>query len=162
MKISIISDIHDNIEKLSLALPLCAKADLTLCCGDLCSPFVIRKLGTGLTHPVHIVFGNNDGDRFRLASNAGKFPHLQLHGEYAELSLDERLIAINHYDNIARGLAKGSGFDVVCFGHNHTYEVTTIGKTLLINPGEIYGGLSGHSTFAIYDTKTNEVQRIEL
>ena len=59
-------------------------------------------------------------------------------------------------------LAKGGQFDVVCFGHNHRFEITPRGRTLLINPGEVYGGLTGNSTFVIYDTDTNKAERVNL
>ncbi|HWQ91373.1 MAG TPA: metallophosphoesterase [Clostridia bacterium] len=156
MKIAILSDIHDNLPLLRRALERCREADVLICCGDLCSPFVVKELGQGFAKPLHIVFGNNDGDRFRIALAASKFPHLVVHGEYAELELDSRTFSINHFDNIGRAIAKGGQHDVVCFGHNHQFEITTVGKTLIINPGEIYGGLTGRSTFAIYDTTTGQ------
>jgi hypothetical protein len=90
-----------------------------------------------------------------------KFPHIQLHGEYAELDLDGRSFSVNHFDTIGRAIAKGERYDVVCFGHNHRFEITQLGRTLVINPGEIFGGLSGHSTFAIYDTIAGKAERIE-
>ena len=64
--------------------------------------------------------------------------------------------------NIGRALAGSPVYDVVCFGHNHRFEVTHEGDTLLINPGEIFGGLTGQSTFVIYDTDRGEAERIEL
>ena len=36
------------------------------------------------------------------------------------------------------------------------------GRTLLVNPGEIWGHLTGFSTVAILDTSSLEVERIEL
>jgi hypothetical protein len=164
MKIAILSDIHDNIVKLRTALALVRdrNAEAVICCGDLCSPFMAKELGQGFSGPVHVVFGNNDGDRFRIASNAVKFPHLQFHGEYVELELDGRTLSVNHFDNIGRALARGQQFDVVCFGHNHRFEVGAQGRTLVINPGEIYGGLTGQSTFVVYDTATGTADRVAV
>ena len=162
MQIAILSDIHDNLPALRRALEKCQGADALICCGDLCSPFVARELGTGFDRPTHIVFGNNDGDPFRIASNAARFPQIQLHGEYVELDLGGKSFAINHFDNIGRALTRGGVFDVVCFGHNHKFEITHAGRTLVINPGEIFGGLTGHSTFVLYDTATGETTRVDL
>lgn len=162
MKVAIVSDIHDNLPLLRKALDGCQHAQALICCGDLCSPFVARELGQGFAGPIHVVFGNNDGDRFRIAANATKFPQLQFHGEYVELDLGGKRFAVNHFDNLGRALAGSGTFDVVCFGHNHKYEVTPAGRTLLINPGEIYGGLTGHSTFVLYDTATAQAARVDL
>ena len=61
-------------------------------------------------------------------------------------------------------------YDVVCFGHNHTREITRVGKTLAINPGAIMGAAFNAdgtrrevpSTYMVYDTATGEVETIEL
>lgn len=154
MKIAILSDIHDNLPKLRAALALCQPAEAMVCCGDLCSPFVAKELGSAFGKPIHIVFGNNDGDPFRIAQNARSYPHLQFHGEYVELEFGGKSFSVNHFDNIGRAIARGGRYDVVCFGHNHQREITRLDPTLMINPGEIYGFLSGQSTFAMYETST--------
>lgn len=162
MKIAILSDIHDNLPMLRRALERSQQAEALICCGDLCSPFVVKEFGRGFAKPTHIVFGNNDGDRFRIAATAVKFPHIKLHGEYVELELDGKTFAVNHFDNIGRAIAKGEQYDVVCFGHNHQFEIASSGKTLIVNPGEVYGGLTSHSTFAMYDTGSGKAERIDL
>ena len=75
MKIAVISDIHDNIWNLqkALAMPELQATEAMLCCGDLCSPFVIHLLGRAYSGPVHIVFGNNDGDVAAIIGNAKKY-----------------------------------------------------------------------------------------
>jgi hypothetical protein len=162
MKIAIISDIHDHREKLRLALGQIEDTDKLICCGDLCSPFIMRDLGSLYSKPIHIVFGNNDGDLFRLTEAAYEFEHIHLHGEVADLTVDNRRIAVTHFDNLGYMIAASGVYDVVCFGHNHKYEVSMDGKTLRINPGEIMGELTGHSTFVVYDTQTNEVTQYDV
>jgi putative phosphoesterase len=162
MKIAIISDIHDHRKKLQKALSQLQEADKLICCGDLCSPFIVRDLGSGFLKTIHIVFGNNDGDLFRIAKTADEFEHVHLHGEVADLVLDGKHFAVTHFDNIGRMLATSDEYDVVCYGHNHKYEVAFEGKTLKINPGEIMGELSGSSSFVIYDTGSGEVTRFEV
>lgn len=164
MKVAILSDIHDNIPKLRAALTLVRdrSAEVIICCGDLCSPFMAKELGQGFSGPIHVVFGNNDGDRFRIAANGGKFPNLVFHGEYAELDLGGRTFCVNHFDNIGHAIAHGEHFDVVCFGHNHRFEISHQGRTLVINPGEIYGGLTGQSTFVVYDTAADAAERVAV
>lgn len=162
MKVAILSDIHDQIPNLKKALAKAADTDALICCGDLNSPFIAKHLGEGYQRPIHVVFGNNDGDRFRIALNAAAFPQLTLHGEFAELEFDGRTFAVNHFDNIGRALAKGEAFDVVCFGHNHQFEITPQGRTLVINPGEIYGALTGEAGFVIYDTQTHTAERVHV
>jgi putative phosphoesterase len=164
MKIAILSDIHDNLPALRQALKQVGElgAEVLICCGDLCSPFVAKELGLGFTGPIHVVFGNNDGDRWRIGLNATKYPQLTFHGEFVELELSGRTLAVQHFDNIGRALAKGAAFDVVCFGHNHQFEISRVGEALVINPGEIYGGLTGASTFVMYDTTAHAAERVDV
>ena len=162
MSVAILSDIHDHLPNLRHALAAVEDAEALICCGDLCSPFVAKELALGFDGPIHIVFGNNDGDRWRLGMNATKHPHLHFHGEYVELEFGGRSFAVQHFDHIGRALARGGAFDVVCFGHNHQFEIAQVGGTLLINPGEIYGGLTGQATCALYDPATHKARRVDL
>jgi putative phosphoesterase len=171
MRIAVLSDIHDNVWKLDAALAAVRESTgAMLCCGDLCSPFIAHQIGRGYPHPVHIVFGNNDGDQFRITANAAKYPHLRIHGELFTGEFAGRKFAMNHYDSIGRPLAASGLYDVVCFGHNHTREIARVGKTLAINPGAILGAAFAAdgtrrdvpSTFLVYDTGTDEVETFEV
>ncbi|MDQ4074952.1 MAG: metallophosphatase family protein [Chloroflexota bacterium] len=138
MRIGILSDIHDHVWNLQAALHWMNGAqgeqgvEALICCGDLCSPFIVGLLAEGLPErPIHIVFGNNDGDLFRISANAAKHEQVHLHGELFEAELDGKRVAANHYPTIALPLAHSAHYDVVCFGHNHQYEITRRGPTLL-------------------------------
>jgi putative phosphoesterase len=170
MRIAILSDIHDNVWKLDAVLTAVRDADVLLCCGDLCSPFVVHQLGRGFARPIHIVFGNNDGDLYRIATNARYYDHLHLHGELFRGLFDGQRFAMNHYDSIARTLAASGEFDVVCYGHNHVFDIARIGGTLAINPGAIMGATFAPdgtrtgvpSTFVIYETLTGHAAQFEV
>src|ERR1700751_3544429 len=138
MKLAIVSDIHDNLWNLAAAMEFAKTADVLLCCGDLCSPFVIDEL-TKTSAIVHIVFGNNDADLYRITSKALKKPNCQVHGEFFQATLDGKRVAMNHFDYLARPIAKSGEYDFVCFGHNHEYEISRVRSTLLVNPGPIMG-----------------------
>jgi putative phosphoesterase len=160
MKVGILSDIHDNIWKLTGALAGLQKAEVLICCGDLCSPFIIGLLGEGFRdRPIHIVFGNNDADLFRITNNAKKYAHVHLHGEFFRGELGGKQFAVNHFDYLAQPIAASGQYDVVCYGHNHIYKIEPVGGTLTINPGAImgYDPVSKKdipSTFVTYDTAT--------
>lgn len=152
MKLAILSDIHDNIWKLEELLAE-LEADLLIYCGDFCAPFTLAQIAEGFSGPVHAVFGNNDGDQFLLGRVASKFPHVVLHGDFAELSLDGRQVAVTHYPEIGRALARGGTYDLVCHGHSHERIIEATNGTVRVNPGEVMGRF-GLSSYAIYDTGT--------
>lgn len=161
MKIGILADIHDNVWNLRGALAALHDVDALICCGDLCSPFIVGLLAEGLPgRPIHIVFGNNDGDLFRIAQVAAKWPMVQLHGELFSGELGGKRIYSNHYPSIAASVDHAA-YDLICYGHNHLFRVARKGSALAINPGPIMGyEPSGKrdvpATFVIYDTVTGE------
>ena len=162
MKVAIISDTHDNIWRLAKAIEKIGQVDMLLHCGDLCSPFIGKQLGEAFTYiPVHIVWGNNEGDRQTVVKVASAFPNLQFHGEFADLEIDGKRVAINHYPEIARGLAESDQYDLVCYGHNHIAKIETVGETTLLNPGEVMG-LLGTPSFTIWDTKSGDFESVFL
>jgi putative phosphoesterase len=162
MKIAVLSDSHDNLWKLDAAAAEIASADVVIHCGDLCSPFMVRRLGQlAAGKPVHIVWGNNDGDTFEIGHAAAGFPSVSLHGQLAEIGLAEVRVAVNHYPQIARGLARSGLYDLVCYGHDHQRFEGTEGNCVLLNPGELMG-MKGVSTLAVFDTTSREIAWIEL
>jgi hypothetical protein len=161
MKIAVLSDIHDNIwqlEKLLASL----EADVLIFCGDFCAPFTLAQIAEGFGGPVHVVFGNNDGDQLLLAQVAGRHEHVKLHGQFSELELGGRSVAVTHYPRIGRALARGGTYDLVCTGHSHEQVMEEHGgRTLLLNPGEVMGRF-GASTYALYDTDTGRAVIIQV
>jgi len=162
MRIAVMSDSHDNLWKLEAAGPTIDSSDAVIHCGDLCSPFMVRRLGQLADgKPVHIVWGNNDGDTFEIGLAGAKSPGVTLHGQLAEIELDGLRVAVNHYPQIARGLAHAGLYDLVCYGHDHQRFEGKVGDCLLLNPGELMG-MKGASTLAHFETATRQLSWIEL
>lgn len=167
MKVAVLSDSHDNIWVLRSALKSIQDADILICCGDLCSPFVISIIAQNFVKPIHMVYGNNDGDPFRITKNANRFSNVEIDGELFIGEIGGKSFAVNHYDNIGLEIAKSQIHDVVCFGHNHHHQVERFGKTLVINPGTImgYSPLDQREvppTFVMYDTDRDAVSSFQV
>ena len=151
MRIAVLSDIHDNIWKLDEVLRQLDGMDALLFCGDFCAPFTLADMAAGFAGPVHVVFGNNDGDQLLLSRVAAQANNVILHGDYALLELDSRKIAVTHYPELAGALAASGLYDLVCYGHDHTRHMERIGDTVLLAPGEVMGRF-GVCSYATYDT----------
>jgi len=169
MRLAILSDIHDNVWMLAIALAHARDCDAMVFCGDLCSPFVIDELANGFPHDIHIVFGNNDADLFRITNKTRVHTNVHLHGEFFEAELDGLRIAANHFDFLAKPIAQAGLHDVVCFGHNHVFEIARLGRTLAINPGSImgaqftpYGRVDVAPTFVVFDTASRQAAGFQI
>lgn len=172
MRIAIVSDIHDHVWNLDKALKLAAGCGRMICCGDLCSPFVIDQLARGFDGEIHIVFGNNDADLYRITQKAATryAASIHLRGEFFEAEWEGRRIAVQHFDNLAIPLAESGRYDAVFYGHNHVFDIRRIGRTLAVNPGSVMGAQFDAEarrtdvtpTMAVYDTETGGAERLDL
>lgn len=164
MLIGVFSDVHDNLDNLGKALAIFNEREVAnlVFCGDFCSPIPARVMGAEFRGDIHCVFGNGDGDRFAMANIAGtQYPHLKLHGEYAELEFEGVKIAVTHYPFYARALARTGDYQAVFSGHTHEQHEERIGGCLWLNPGEILGW-KGRASCALYDTATHSTEIITI
>ena len=65
----------------------------------------------------------------------------------------------NSYPGFGSPLA---GLGIVVCGHTHEPSVKSEGTSLLVNPGECCGWVSGRSTIAIADTESRTAEIISL
>lgn len=152
MKIGLMADTHDRLDAVENAVEFFnrERVEHVLHAGDLVSPFVAPKFAK-LRAKLHYVWGNNEGDRGFIRAKFGELGVKPL-GNFAALELDGRRIALLHgtHGDIVEALSKSGSFDVVVRGHTHRAEIRE-GKTLLVNPGEVCGYLSGRQTVALLD-----------
>jgi putative phosphoesterase len=163
MKLAVMSDTHDHLENVEEALAGIRATDAAslLHCGDLVSPFVIDRLAR-FNGPVHIVFGNNEGDRYTINNVASKkFPNVKLHGELGFVETEAGEVAWTHRPEFARGLACTQRYLAVFYGHTHRMRVEQVGNTWLINPGELMGLLEPPG-WILFDSSTGEMKHFEL
>lgn len=163
MKIAIMSDSHDNWPNLERAIEI---ANLNSCkyllhAGDLISPPGTEYLQK-FKGKVIFVWGNNENEKTGITRKMDAIDNFELAGGYYEGEIDGVKIFMNHYPKYAELAAKSGEYDLVIHGHTHKYREESFSNTLLINPGEIQGMLSGSPIFALFDTKTKSVKKLVL
>jgi len=161
MKIGIISDSHDNLPKIKKAVETFnqERVELVLHAGDLVSPFTSREF-KNLNCPFKGVFGNNDGDKLFIREKFMEFG--KFYPETYQEVLSHKNILMLHKEELIKALAESQRYDVIIYGHTHLTDLRKIGKTIIINPGECGGWLTGKSTIALLDLEDLEVKIIKL
>lgn len=163
MKIGLMADTHDRLDAVDAAINFFNQENVTdvLHAGDLVSPFVVPRFSR-MKARLHYVWGNNEGDREYITA---KFREIGIipQGDFADLELHGLKIALLHgkYEAVINSLVNSGLYDVIVHGHNHQAAIS-MGKTLLINPGETCGYLSGHKTVALLSLDTLKGEIIEL
>jgi putative phosphoesterase len=165
MLVGLMSDTHDAIPLVQAAVRELnrRKVALVLHAGDFVAPFVIRELQK-LDAPFLGVFGNNDGDHELLKKRVAEKKDCVIRDTFATTSLDGATMAVLHGNEgeLLDALVRGEIFDLVLHGHTHQKEIIRRGKTLLVNPGEVCGYLTGDPTMAVFDTETREAELVDL
>lgn len=162
MKVAVLSDSHDNTQNLRQALKRARDSgcEAIIFLGDFCAPPAFRIVAEEKL-PTYFVFGNVDGEQSIISREAAVMQHVTFDRDFLEFELSGKRIAICHRPEFAEGLAATGKYDVVFHGHTHTPRNEMIGKTLLANPGEILGSVSGAS-FGIYDTASGCFEVVRL
>jgi len=171
MIVGIMSDTHDNLPLVDKAVKRLVeeKVELVLHAGDYTSPFVIPHFKPFKGRFIG-VFGNNDGDHEFLRKRFTEFG-LEIRGIFAELKIDNLRIALLHGgepggapgpSELLQSLISSECYDVLIHGHVHDAKAYKKGKSLIINPGEVCGYLSGKPSIAVLNTKTLDVKIIPL
>jgi phosphoesterase, MJ0936 family len=169
MMVGVMSDTHDNLEALLKALEVFRKSDIEVLIhlGDIVSPFILMRI---LEYPGRIVIllGNNDGDMVLLKELAVKAGAILKKDAYV-MEISEKKMFLMHgfadpeiTKTIAYAIAASGKFDIVLYGHTHRAEVTRVGKTLVLNPGEVCGYVTGKRSVALLNTATLEHKIIEF
>jgi hypothetical protein len=165
MLIGVMSDTHDNILQAEQAVSLFNNegVEQVLHAGDYIAPFMIDTLSE-LEAPLTGVFGNNDGDRVLLEKKAAAFPLLTIGGVFARVDAGGMKIALlhGHDQQLLQMLMGLESLDLLVYGHTHRPDIRRNGPLLIVNPGEVYGHLTGRSTVALVDTEKRAATIVEI
>ncbi|MFN6991328.1 MAG: metallophosphoesterase [Fervidobacterium sp.] len=155
----VISDSHDNIPKIKnlVEIALSRKVTHMFHLGDIVSPFIAPYLLIGDIEFIGI-YGNNDGEKLFLAQ---KFQN-KLHVGPYEREIDKYRIFLMHEPFALIPAIKSQIYDFIFYGHTHQIDIRTEGKSMIINPGESCGYLTGKASAVLLNPHTKEYEIIEV
>lgn len=155
------ADSHDNLHSIRQAVSLFKEAgcSLVIHAGDFVAPFAAREL-ENLGCALKAVFGNCDGEKKGLEKILHPFGEIKK-SPLAFSHLDLNFLVM-HVPSAIRRHLDSAKFDIIIFAHTHKPEVRKEKNSLLINPGETGGWLSGKSTVALLETKTLSAEIVTL
>lgn len=156
MRLGIISDTHDNLDKVRQAIMLFNRLGINqlVHCGDIVAPFILKEFNQ-LKLPLVLIYGNCDGDLETLAETANKLG-FKLQSPPFYLQLGAKKIVVTH-----KPIEPLPKCDFYIHGHTHQLRYEP-GKPVVINPGEACGWLTGRSTTAVLDIDKSEVEFFDL
>lgn len=157
MLVGVFSDSHDNVPQIKRAVARFRRRQVAavLHAGDIVAPFSAMEIAK-LDVPLHVVYGNNDGEKEGLKNILPTIADGPI-----EFELDGCRVAMAHdwsqMDAERRRRAK-----VLVAGHTHVPMVERIDDVLWVNPGECGAWVEGRSTIVVLDTDEMSAEIIEL
>lgn len=160
MKIGIISDTHDNLANARKCAEFLKKEKIktVIHCGDIFKPETIKEILRVIKAKIHIIFTPADASFSRIPENSfAGLPGVKIWGKNGEIRIKNKKIAFCHFPETAESLLRAGKHDFIFYGHTHKPWLKKIGKTKLVNPGNL-AGIFYKATFAVYDTKTDKLE----
>ena len=159
MKIAIVSDSHGNMANFKKIVQWLNKEDIKLIlhCGDIGNLESLKESLADFSGEFFGVFGNMDKDFKILVQEYNKIKNVKIEEKILKTEINGKKIAITHFPEEAKKLAKTKKFDLVFYGHTHKPWQEKVGDCRFINPGESAGQFY-KPTFAVYDTATDKLE----
>jgi len=83
---------------------------------------------------------------------------------FGQVEICKKKIAVLHGDRqeLLQTVIQSGVFNLVVSGHTHVFEAKKVGETIVMNPSECCGYLSGNCTVGIFNTESSETLRVDL
>jgi uncharacterized protein len=162
MKVGLMADSHDRLPAIQdlLALMLERGVSLVMHAGDYCSPFALEPFNEKNIALLGI-FGRNDGDPEGLKATAARGVGMELYESPHSFEVaGQRILLVHDLGEVNRRSIESHKY--VVHGFTHKQETSTRGNTLVVNPGESCGWLSGTCTAAVLDLESGEVEVLTI
>ena len=159
VKLGILSDTHDEVEKTRAALDaLRARGARKLVhCGDVTKPVMIH-----LFEGWDIVFayGNIDRDRAGLAQAVATVTGPTTIGIVGELTLNGTRVGVchGHDEELLEAMIESGSYDLVCHGHSHSRRDEHVDQVRIINPGALGGRYPESRSVCILDLSSQTAE----
>ncbi len=150
MRIGVVSDTHNNLKNVKRIVTLFNELDVdrVIHTGDITQAKTIHAFAD-LCAPMSGVFGNNDQERATLTAA------IDDHGfEFCEPPFlctwhDRRIIVVHDPLEFEGHLTPE--YDLALHGHTHRFREEMADATLVYNPGECAGMMTGYNAIGVVD-----------
>lgn len=160
MKIAIIADTHDNLANAKKCAEWLKnqKIKTVIHCGDIFKSETIKEIRDILKGKIHIIFSPADASFSGIPGDSfNDMAGVKVYKEFGEIKIGGKKIAFCHFPEIAEDLNRRQEYDFIFYGHTHKPWIKKVGKTKLVNPGNL-AGIFYKPTFAVYDSKTDKLE----
>ncbi len=161
MLVGVVSDTHNNLKNIRQIVSIFNERNVgsVFHTGDITTAKSLAEF-SDLKCDLFLVYGNNDREESGLDKVAEKFGfHVQ--EPPMKIFMHNKNIAVFHEPELIDQFLKiNVNIQLVLHGHTHRYRKENLDDTLIFNPGESAGMLSGKNAVGIVDLEDLSIQRI--
>lgn len=152
MRIGIISDTHDHHRNVLRAVEIFRERGVqyVLHGGDIVAPFTAKAFSALSGVKFIAMYGNNDGEKLFLRQTIEGFGG-EIHEYCYKGELSGRQVYMTHTHHNIEEIAASQRYDLLVYGHTHKQDIRTVGRTLIVNPGEATDWITGAGHVVILD-----------
>lgn len=157
MKIAIISDGHDHLDKLNDFLDYSKKNKIKkiIHLGDVCKKEYLETLSKNFPGEIFLVRGNAD---IYEPEQISHLLNIKYYGDLGEIMIDKIKIAFVHEPSKIKLLIKTTeSYNFIFHGHTHKPWLKKDKETIIANPGNL-SGIRYFPTFAVLDTSNKNLE----
>ena len=162
MLLGIVGDTHNNLKNISKICEIFneRKVDLVVHTGDVTLPKSLEAF-KNLNCKIIVVLGNNDCEEKEGLKKVSEKFNCKLEEEPFKIELSKKVISVLHHPELINNELLNSS-DIIFHGHTHRYRNEIINDTLIFNPGECAGIISGKNQIGILDLNTLEPELLNF
>ena len=155
MRIGVVSDTHNNLNNVTRIVELfnAAGVERVIHTGDITQAKTIDVFAH-LTAPMYGVYGNNDQERDALEAAVDRHGFEFHDPPFTACWADRKLIVV--HDPVEFGGCLHRSHHLALHGHTHLHREERINGTLIFNPGECAGMMTGYNAVGVVDLERGD------
>lgn len=161
MRIGVVSDTHNNLANVAKIVDLFNKSDIerVVHTGDITQAKTIEAFAN-LTMPMYGVFGNNDVERATLDEAIDRHGFNFCEPPFIDRWAQRTIIVVHDPLEFEGHLMHEH--DLALHGHTHRYRLEQGGESVIFNPGECAGHMTGFNAVGVVDLISMQTQLLKF
>ena len=161
MRIGVVSDTHNNLKSVAKIVSIFndQKVEKVVHTGDITQSKTVEAFAE-IKMPMYGVYGNNDLELESLTKSISKLGYYFVQPPFIDIWCNKKMIVV--HDPLLLNEYDLSEYNLAIHGHTHRYRMERINSTLIFNPGECAGHMTGFNAVGVIDLESMDTEIIKF
>ena len=161
MRIGVVSDTHNNLKSVTKIVSIFNEQEVekVVHTGDITQSKTIEAFSE-MKMPMYGVYGNNDLELESLTKSISTLGYHFVQPPFIDIWCNKKVIVV--HDPLQLDEYDLNHYDIAIHGHTHRYRMEIIDSTLIFNPGECAGHMTGHNAIGIINLQSMKTKIVKF